>query len=95
MTTSAPGTFPLNEFEIVQNPALGAYAIWRFGLGFQSEEGRPAALPLAFLILPLVLHRPTLEMINSTRKALCSPPSWARSARTFLPSMSAPSCFRD
>jgi hypothetical protein len=26
-------------------------------------------LPLAFLVLPLVLHRPTLEMINSTRKA--------------------------
>jgi hypothetical protein len=69
MTTSAPGTSPLNEFEIVQNPALGAYAIWRFGLGFQSEEGRPATLPLAFLVLPLVLHRPTLEMINSTRKA--------------------------
>src|ERR1700719_4869340 len=69
MTTSAPGTSPLNESEIVQNPALGAYAIWRFGLGFQSEKGRPAALPLTFLVLPLVLHRPTLEMINSTRKA--------------------------
>jgi hypothetical protein len=67
MTT--PRTSLLNEFEIIQNPALGAYAIWHFGLGFQSEEGRPAALPLAFLILPLVLHRPTLEMINSTRKA--------------------------
>jgi Family of unknown function (DUF6521) len=69
MSTTAPATLPLSEFEIVQNPALGAYAIWRFGLGFQSEESRPAVLPLAFLVLPLVLHRPTLELITSTRKA--------------------------
>ena len=60
---------PLTEMEIVQNPALGAFVLWRFGLGYQSEDGRPAILPLAFLVLPLVLHRPTLEVINSTRKA--------------------------
>src|SRR5262249_8795438 len=56
-------TTALSELEIVQNPALGAYAIWRFGLSFQTEEGRPPSLPLAFLVLPLVLHRPTLEVI--------------------------------
>jgi hypothetical protein len=60
---------PLSEIEIVQNPALCAFALWRFGLGFQCEDGRPAILPLAFLVLPLVLHRTTLEMINSTRRA--------------------------
>jgi len=59
----------LTEIEIVQNPALCAFVLWRFGLGFQSEDGRPAPLQLAFLVLPLVLHRPTLEMVNSTRKA--------------------------
>jgi ABC-three component (ABC-3C) system Middle Component 3 len=59
----------LSELEIVQNPALGAYTIWRFGLGFQNEDGRLAALPLAFLVLPLLLHRPALEIIISTRKA--------------------------
>lgn len=59
----------LTELEIVQNPALGAYALWRFGVGFQSEDGRPAALPLAFLALPLLLHQPTLKMIASTQKA--------------------------
>lgn len=69
MITSAPEISPLNEIEIVQNPALGAYTIWRFGLGFQEEEGLPPAFPLAFLVLPLVLHRPTLETIKSTRKA--------------------------
>ena len=59
----------LSELEIVQNPALGAYAVWRFGLGFQSDDGRPVALPLAFLVLPLILHRPTLKMIISTQRA--------------------------
>jgi hypothetical protein len=69
MSPAALPDHPLNEFEIVQNPALGAYAIWRFGLGFQNEVGHPATLALAFLVLPLLLHRPTLEMITSTRKA--------------------------
>jgi hypothetical protein len=59
----------LTELELVQNPALGAHAIWRFGLSFQSEDGHLPTLPLAFLVLPLVLHRRTLETINSTRKA--------------------------
>jgi hypothetical protein len=59
----------LSELEIVQNPALGAYALWRFGVGFQSEDGQPAALPLAFLVLPLLLHQPTLKMITSTQRA--------------------------
>jgi hypothetical protein len=66
--TEASNPSPLTEIELVQNPALCAFVLWRFGLGFQSEDGRPAILPLAFLVLPLVLHRPTLEMINSTRK---------------------------
>ncbi|MET4325324.1 hypothetical protein ABIB80_001145 [Bradyrhizobium sp. i1.15.2] len=59
---------PLNEIEIVQNPALGAYALWRFGLGYQSEDGRTPLLPLSFLVLPLLLHRPTLDVISSTLK---------------------------
>jgi ABC-3C biological conflict system middle component len=69
MSTLALSASALSEIEIVQNPALGAYAIWRFGIGFQSEDGRPPAFPLAFLVLPLVLHRPTLVMIGSTQRA--------------------------
>ncbi|MFB9266695.1 three component ABC system middle component [Bradyrhizobium erythrophlei] len=60
---------PLTEVEIVQNPALGSYALWRFGLGHQSDDDRAALFPLSFLVLPLVLHRPTLDLINSTQKA--------------------------
>jgi len=59
----------LSELEIVQNQALGAFAIWQFGLGYQADDGRPAALPLAFLVLPLLLHTQTLETIQSTRRA--------------------------
>ncbi|EXI82542.1 MAG: hypothetical protein AW10_00328 [Candidatus Accumulibacter appositus] len=58
----------LSEAAIVQNEALGAYVLWKFGLGFQERDGQAATLPLAFLVLPLILHAPTLEMVLSTYK---------------------------
>jgi hypothetical protein len=68
MKDEFPHRPPLTELEIVQNPALGAYAVWHFGLGYQTESERSSPIPLAFLILPLLLHRPTLDMISSTQK---------------------------
>lgn len=68
MTRSAPAS-RLSEAALVQNEALGAYAIWRFGLGFQERDGQAVSLPLAFLLLPLILHAPTLAMVVSTQKA--------------------------
>ena len=59
----------LSEAAIVQNEALGAYAIWRFGLGFQERDGQAVILPLTFLLLPLILHAPTLAMVLGTQKA--------------------------
>lgn len=59
----------LSEAAIVQNEALGAYAIWRFGLGFQERDEQAVTLPLAFLLFPLVLHAPTLAMVLGTQKA--------------------------
>ena len=59
----------LSEAALVQNEALGAYALWKFGLGYQDRDGRAATLPLAFIVLPLVLHTPTLAMVLSTPKA--------------------------
>lgn len=67
--TKASQSVRLNEAALVQNEALGAYALWKFGLGFQERDSRAATLPLAFLILPLVLHAPTLAMVLSTYKA--------------------------
>jgi hypothetical protein len=58
----------LTELDLVQNPALGAYVLWQFGLGYQSYVGEAAKLPMAFLVLPIVLHRPTLELVSSTQK---------------------------
>lgn len=58
----------LSEAEIVQNPALGAFLLWHFGLGFQSCGRAKVPLPLAFLVLPIVLYRPTLDAVISTQK---------------------------
>jgi Family of unknown function (DUF6521) len=59
----------LSEAAIVQNEALGAYALWRFGLGFQERDGKAVTLPLAFLLLPLIFHAPTLAVVLGTQKA--------------------------
>lgn len=59
----------LNEVQAMQNPALGATLIWRFVCGYappnDPHEGVP--LPLAFIVLPLVLHERTREEVISTR----------------------------
>ena len=60
----------LSPIAQVQNPAFGALLGWRFVRGFQSEK--PGELPvfhLLFLLLPVVLHRPTLEVIRSTNQS--------------------------
>jgi hypothetical protein len=67
--TNGARTARINEAAIVQNEALGAYAIWRFGLGFQERDGQAVLMPLAFLLLPLVFHGPTLAMVQGTQKA--------------------------
>ncbi|RWI15195.1 three component ABC system middle component [Mesorhizobium sp.] len=62
MTGSAPSTVAL-----VQNPALGALLLWRFGKSYQEERIAEAAqLHSFFVILPLLYHAPTLELIRST-----------------------------
>lgn len=67
--TEASRPVRLSEAALVQNEALGAYALWKFGLGFQERDGRASTIPLAFLVLPLILHAPTLAMVLSTHKA--------------------------
>ena len=59
----------LNEVQAMQNPALGAGLIWRFACGYspkdKSENGMP--FPLAFIVLPTVLHERTRNELSSTR----------------------------
>lgn len=59
----------LNELDIVQNPAIGAYLIWQFALGYQEDGAAEVPIPLTFLVLPMLLHRQTFDEVASTRKA--------------------------
>lgn len=56
------------EAQNIQNPALGAVILWRFCCGYVEahSEGFPR-LPLLFLVLPIVLHQATAELLRRTR----------------------------
>jgi hypothetical protein len=57
------------EVNNVQNPALGAFLIWSFVKGYNqshASKGFPP-LQLLFLVLPIVLHRQTYELLKSTQ----------------------------
>ena len=64
----SPSGQRLSEPDIVQNPAVGAYALWQFGLGYQSEATGAVNMPLVFLVLPVLLHKRTLAAVSSTQK---------------------------
>lgn len=59
----------LSEVQAMQNPALGATLVWRFACGYapQKEAHEGVPLPLAFVVLPVVLHERTREEVSSTR----------------------------
>jgi hypothetical protein len=52
---------------LVQNSAFGSLLLWSFGRGYQAEKvGDLPPLTVFFLVLPLILHSPTLREIRST-----------------------------
>ncbi|MBP7048349.1 three component ABC system middle component [Thauera sp.] len=57
------------EAQNIQNPALGAAVLWRFCCGYVEAhpEGDLPRLPLLFLVLPIVLHQATAELLRRTR----------------------------
>jgi hypothetical protein len=60
-------TTNLSTVALVQNPALGALLLWRFGKSYQDEHLiEPALMHSFFVILPLLYHAPTLDRIRST-----------------------------
>lgn len=59
----------LSELDLVQNPAIGAYLLWQYALGYQEDGAESAPLLLAFLVLPMLLHRPTFDAVATTRRA--------------------------
>lgn len=54
----------------VQNPAIGALLLWRFAVGFQRSrsDGASCPLPLIFLVLPILLHQDSAELVQSTQQ---------------------------
>lgn len=67
MSISQPPRSALSEIDIVQNPAFGALLLWTFGRTYQDSLQRdPSSILLYFLVLPICLHRQTLEVANST-----------------------------
>jgi hypothetical protein len=58
------------ELRAVQNPALAAMLLWRCASGYAAASGRaePIPLPLLFLVLPILLHQATAELVSSTHK---------------------------
>ena len=61
----------LTEVHAMQNPGLGAALVWRFACGYcpETQPGDGTPFPLAFVILPVVLHTRTRENVTSTRVA--------------------------
>ncbi len=57
------------EAQNVQNPALGAAILWRFCCAYSTSHptNDAPALPMLFLVLPIVLHQATVELVRSTR----------------------------
>ncbi len=58
------------ETEYVQNPALGAMLLWRFTVGYErgNKTASPTPIPLLFLILPIILHKETTQLLTSTQE---------------------------
>lgn len=57
----------VSSVDLVQNPAFGAHVLWSFARGYQAEKvGDLPIFPSLFMVLPLILHAPTLSEIRST-----------------------------
>lgn len=54
------------EIFFVQNPALGAAALWRFVIGYYSTANNPVPFPLLFVVLPITFRKELTDIINST-----------------------------
>jgi hypothetical protein len=57
------------EAHNVQNPALGAAILWRFCCAYSTAHptNDAPALPVLFVVLPIVLHRATADLLRRTR----------------------------
>lgn len=60
----------LSPVTLVQNSALNSILLWKFGRAYQDESiGDQPILTLLFVVLPIVLHGPTLRVVSSTNQS--------------------------
>jgi len=58
-----------NEIGLVQNPAIGAAAVWRFCCGFTRDvTASETPFAYAFLVLPIVFYERTLKPVLGTQR---------------------------
>jgi len=59
------------EVRAIQNPALGSVLIWRTASAYQQthKSGSFLPLPLCFLVLPILFHEETSDLVAATRTA--------------------------
>jgi hypothetical protein len=53
----------------VQNPAIGAAALWKFVSGYYNSGNRAVPFPLIFVVLPIVFRQDLCAVISGTQKA--------------------------
>lgn len=58
----------VREFYNIQNPALSAYLISRFSLGYMEENQNMTPIPLLFIVLPMMYKKEIVDFISSTQK---------------------------
>ena len=59
------------EVKAIQNPALGSMLLWRSVSSYQTSHQTASSMPLpaCFLILPMLFHEQTAEVISATQTA--------------------------
>ena len=58
----------VKEFHNIQNPALSAYLLSRFSLGYMEENQDMTPMPLMFIVLPMIYKKEVVDFISSTQK---------------------------
>lgn len=58
----------IDEIRVVRNPLLGASVLWYAASTYSGDVGVDLGIELAVLVLPLVLHRATLQRIKDTQR---------------------------
>ena len=59
----------IDEIDLVNNEALGAYLMWKYATAYNDGHLERQAMPgiLGFLLLPIIYHRPTYELLKRTQ----------------------------